>query len=64
MIGDDAFQLLRPDRVAPTDRFARLQLRALWLLVGRFERAIGAEPLPLAIARAEGVRPAARPAGR
>jgi hypothetical protein len=51
-------------RVAPTDRFARLQLRALWLLVGHFERAIGAEPLPLAIARAEGIRPAARPAGR
>jgi hypothetical protein len=41
-------------RVAPTDRFARLQLRGLWLIVSRFERVISAEPLPLAIARAEG----------
>jgi hypothetical protein len=51
-------------RVAPTDRMARIQMRGLWLLVHRFERAIGAEPLPLAVARAEGVTEAARPAGR
>ena len=31
----------------------RLRLRALWLLVRRFERVIGSEPLPLAVARAE-----------
>jgi hypothetical protein len=51
-------------RVDPVDRFARLQLRALWLLVRRFERVIGAEPLPLAVARAEGVTPAARRGAR
>ncbi|MEA2219790.1 MAG: hypothetical protein QOJ35_2416 [Solirubrobacteraceae bacterium] len=40
-------------RVAPTDRLARARLRALWLVVGPFERLIGAEPLALAAARAE-----------
>jgi hypothetical protein len=43
-------------RVQPTDRAGRLQLGALWLLVKRFERTIGAEPLPLAVARAENGR--------
>ncbi len=47
--------LVSEARVAPTDRFARLQLRALWLIVRRFERVIGSEPLPLAVARAEAV---------
>jgi hypothetical protein len=47
--------LISEARVAPTDRFARLQLRALWLIVSRFERVIGSEPLPLAVARAEAV---------
>lgn len=41
-------------RVAPTDRIATARLRALWLVVGPFERLIGAEPLALAAARAEG----------
>jgi hypothetical protein len=45
--------LVSEARVAPTDRVAALQLRALWLLVRRFERVIGAEPLPLAVARAQ-----------
>jgi hypothetical protein len=45
--------LVSEARVAPTDRMAALQLRALWLLIGRFERVIGAEPLPLAVARAQ-----------
>jgi hypothetical protein len=40
-------------RVAPTDRIAMARLRALWLVVGPFERLIGAEPLALAVARAE-----------
>ncbi|MEJ7798380.1 MAG: hypothetical protein WKF42_07765, partial [Solirubrobacteraceae bacterium] len=40
-------------RVAPTDRIAAARLRALWLVVGPFERLIGAEPLALAVARAE-----------
>jgi len=41
-------------RVQPTDRIASVRLRALWLVVGPFERLIGAEPLALAVARAEG----------
>lgn len=41
-------------RVAPTDRIATVRLRALWVVVGPFERLIGAEPLALAVARAEG----------
>jgi hypothetical protein len=41
-------------RVAPTDRVAAMRLRALWVVVGPFERLIGAEPLALAVARAEG----------
>ena len=39
--------------MAPTDRLAAARLRALWLVVGPFERLIGAEPLALAAARAE-----------
>jgi hypothetical protein len=45
--------LVSEARVAPTDRTAALRLRALWLLIGRFERVIGAEPLPLAVRRAQ-----------
>jgi hypothetical protein len=41
-------------RVAPVDGSGELRLRSLWLLVGAFERLIGAEPLALAAARAEG----------
>jgi hypothetical protein len=41
-------------RVAPVDRAAERRLRSLWLVVGVFERLIGAESLALAAARAEG----------
>jgi hypothetical protein len=63
---DDAGSALVSEaRVQPTDRTGRLQLRALWPLVRRFERVIGAEPLPLAVARAEhGVPEAAGPPNR
>jgi len=40
-------------RVGPTDAIATMRLRALWLAVGPFERLIGAEPLSLAVTRAE-----------
>jgi hypothetical protein len=40
-------------RVAPTDRLASARLRALWIVVGPFERLIGAEPLALAVKAAE-----------
>ncbi len=40
-------------RVGPTDAIATMRLRTLWLAMGPFERLIGAEPLALAVARAE-----------
>lgn len=45
--------LVSEARVQPVDQRAALALRALWLGVGTFERLIGAEPLRLAIRRAE-----------
>lgn len=39
-------------RVTGTDRAARFRLRALWAVVGRFERLIGGEALALAARRA------------
>jgi hypothetical protein len=45
--------LVSEARVSATDRVGRLQLRALWLVIRRFERVIGSEPLPLAVQRAE-----------
>jgi hypothetical protein len=45
--------LISEARVEPTDRVAAARLRALWLAIGPFERLIGAEPLTLAVKRAE-----------
>jgi hypothetical protein len=45
--------LVSEARVSAVDEGAALRLAALWLLVGRFERLIGAEPLRLAAVRAE-----------
>jgi hypothetical protein len=50
---DGRSTLVSEARVAPTDRVASLRLRSLWLVVGPFERLIGAEPLALAVAWAE-----------
>jgi hypothetical protein len=52
---DGRSTLVSEARVAPTDRVAALRLRSLWLVVGPFERLIGAEPLALAVAGAEAV---------
>jgi hypothetical protein len=41
-------------RVQPVDARARLRLKATWAVIGPFERLVGAEPLALAAARAEG----------
>src|SRR4051794_7049137 len=40
-------------RVQPVDTHARLRLKAVWAVVGPFERLVGAEPLALAAKRAE-----------
>ena len=47
-------ELVSEARVEPVDRAAALRLRALWAVIGRFERLVGAEPLELAARRAEG----------
>jgi hypothetical protein len=52
--GADESELFSEARVEPTDRRAALALRSLWLMVGVFERLIGAEALTLAARRAEG----------
>ncbi len=53
-LGDGRSAIFSEARVAPTDLVAAARLRALWLVVGPFERLIGAEPLTLAVAGAEG----------
>ena len=60
--GDGRSTLFSEARVAPTDRIAAVRLRALWAVVAPFERLIGAEPLALAVARAEGARIRPEPA--
>jgi hypothetical protein len=54
--GDGASTIFSEARVAPVDHKAEMRLRSLWMLVGVFERLIGAESLELAVARAEGRR--------
>jgi hypothetical protein len=52
--GDDgSATLVSESRVDPVDRRAGLRLRALWTVVGRFERLIGGEALKVAASRAE-----------
>jgi len=58
---DGGATLVSEARVAPVDAAAGRRLRALWTAIGPFERLIGAEPLSLAVRRAEAVPAAARP---
>jgi hypothetical protein len=51
--GEERAALVSESRIEPTDRRASLRLRALWAVVGRFERLIGGEVLSAAAARAE-----------
>ncbi|HEX6020909.1 MAG TPA: hypothetical protein VFZ00_02860 [Solirubrobacter sp.] len=46
-------ELLSEARVHAIDTVARLRLKAIWAVVGPFERLVGAEPLTLAVRRAE-----------
>ena len=52
--GEGRAELHSEARVAPVDASASLRLRALWRIVGPFVRLVGAEPLSLAVRRAEG----------
>jgi hypothetical protein len=51
--GEGASALISEARVAPMDRSASLHLRALWTVVGPFERLIGGEALARAVRAAE-----------
>lgn len=50
---DGATALVSESRVKAVDRRAALRLRALWAVIGRFERLIGGEALRAAVRRAE-----------
>ena len=50
---DEGAEVLSEARVQPVDTVARLRLKAVWTVVGPFERLVGAEPLALAARRAE-----------
>jgi hypothetical protein len=52
--GDGRAELVSEARVQPVDAPSALRLRALWTVIGSFERLVGAEPLALAARRAEG----------
>jgi hypothetical protein len=45
---DGGAELLSEARVQPTDRSAALRLRALWSVIGPFERLVGAEAIAVA----------------
>jgi hypothetical protein len=51
--GEDGAVIHSEARVQPVDTHARLRLKAVWAVVGPFERLVGAEPLALAAKRAE-----------
>ena len=51
---DDGAELVSEARVEAVDRVAGLRLRALWSVVGPFQRLVAAEPLALAARVAEG----------
>ena len=49
----DGSEIVSEARVEAVDTRASLRLKATWAVVGPFERLVGAEPLALAVARAE-----------
>ena len=51
--GDGRAEIVSEARVEPVDGRAALRLRALWAVIGHFERLVAAEPLDLAARRAE-----------
>ena len=53
-LGPGRSALVSEARVGVTGRRAAVRVKSLWVVVGTFERVIGAEPLPLAVRRAEG----------
>ena len=51
---DGRAEIVSEARVEPVDAHARVRLRALWRVIGPFERLVGAEPLAVAARRAAG----------
>jgi hypothetical protein len=51
---DGGSTLVSEARVQPVDRTASLRLRALWKVIGPFERLVGAEAIAAAVRRAAG----------
>ena len=51
--GDGRAALVSESRVKPVDRRAGIRMRALWTVMGQFERLIGGEALRLVARRAE-----------
>ena len=52
--GDGRAEIVSEARVQPVDARSALRLKALWAVIGRFDRLVGVEPLELAARRAEG----------
>ena len=50
---DGGAELVSEARVEPTDRVAAVRLRALWSVIGPFERLVASEPLAIAVRVAE-----------
>jgi hypothetical protein len=50
---DGGAKLFSEARVEPVDRAAALRLRALWTVIGGFERLVGAEALTIAVRQAQ-----------
>jgi hypothetical protein len=51
---DGGAELVSEARVEPVDTRARLRLKAVWAVLGRFAPLVASEPLALAVRRAEG----------
>jgi hypothetical protein len=49
---DGGSALISEARVQPVDRTASLRLRALWKVIGSFEKLVGAEAIAVAVRRA------------
>lgn len=54
---DGTSELFSEERIVAVDERARARLRSLWRVVGRFKNTVAAEPLPIAVERAEKVAP-------